>query len=139
MKSCFIFSLIFLWTESVVSETPQNTLTEEEKSAGWELLFDGKKIEGWRNYSDESFPEMGWVVENGTLHKLADTRGGNIMTVDTYEDFEFSWEWRLLDGGNNGVKYFITEERQAVVGHEYQMLDDKLTKDPRSATASAPR
>jgi len=47
------------------------------------------------------------------------------MTVDAYEDFDLSWEWRISKKGNNGIKYFITEERKAPVGHEYQMLDDE--------------
>lgn len=136
MKLRVTLLLFFTLSLSIGIASAQNTLTEEEKADGWKLLFDGKKIEGWRNYGDESFPEKGWVIENGTLHKQADIRAGNIMTVDTYENFEFSWEWRLLKGGNNGVKYFITPERKAVVGHEYQMLDDERTKDARSQTAA---
>ena len=118
------------------AETPPNTLTEQEKQAGWKLLFDGEKIEGWRSYKSAAFPERGWVVEDGALHKQAGERPGDIMTVDTYEDFEFSWEWRLAPGGNNGVKYFIIEEREAPVGHEYQMIDDSTVNDPYSGTAS---
>ena len=58
------------------------------------------------------------------------------MTIDTYEDFEFSWEWKLQARGNNGVKYFITGERGAAIGHEYQMIDDATVKDPYSSNAS---
>lgn len=101
-----------------------NTLTAAEKAAGWKLLFDGEKIEGWRNYANESFPTDGWVVEDGTLHKQAGKRPGDIMTVDSYDNFEFAWQWKLPEGGNNGVKYMITEQRKATVGHEYQMIDD---------------
>ncbi len=118
------------------STSKHNTLTEAEKAAGWKLLFDGKKIQGWRSYETESFPSTGWVVEDETLHKQAESTGANIMTVDTYENFEFSWEWKLLPEGNNGVKYFITPERKATVGHEYQMIDDKRTDDTTQQTAA---
>jgi len=117
-------------------KTSHNTLSNEEKAAGWKLLFDGKKIEGWRSYGSESIQKDGWEVSNGTLHKPADKRCGDIMTKATYENFEFSWEWKLNAGGNNGVKYFITKERGAAIGHEYQMLDDKRTKDSYSSNAS---
>ena len=101
-----------------------NTLTAAEKAAGWKLLFDGKQIKGWRSYGKDSFPAEGWVIENGTLHKQEGKKPGDIMTVDTYENFEFSWQWKLPEGGNNGVKYMIIQERKATVGHEYQMIDD---------------
>lgn len=113
-----------------------NTLSAAEKQAGWRLLFDGKKIEGWRSYRNDSFPAEGWVVQDGALHKPAGRRPGDIMTVDTFEDFEFSWEWKLPPRGNNGVKYFILEERKAAVGHEYQMIDDAVVKDGYSSCAS---
>ena len=116
--------------------TPDNTLSEQEKKDGWKLLFDGKKIEGWRSYRTNAFPESGWVIEDGALHKRAGEHPGDIMTVDAYEDFEFSWDWRLEPKGNNGVKYFITEERKAAVGHEYQMVDDSSVKDAYDSTAA---
>ncbi|MDG2126067.1 MAG: sulfatase-like hydrolase/transferase [Verrucomicrobiales bacterium] len=122
--------------DKAVGGAAHNRLTAREKAEGWELLFDGEKIEGWRSYGSETLPADGWVVENGTLHKPADKRAGDMMTVGVFEDFEFSWEWKLLEGGNNGVKYFITEERKATVGHEYQMIDDDVVKDPYSSTAS---
>jgi len=118
------------------ADAAHNVLTETEKAQGWKLLFDGKKIEGWRRYGSESLPKGGWVVEDGTLHKPAGKRPGGIMTVNTYENFEFAWDWKLAAGGNNGVKYFITKERGAAVGHEYQMVDDALVKDPYSSNAS---
>lgn len=113
-----------------------NTLTADEKAAGWRLLFDGKSTDAWRGFKQEGFPEKGWRVDDGTLHKIADERGGDIISRDTFENFEFSWEWKLLPGGNNGVKYFIFEERGAAVGHEYQMIDDKEVHDELSSCGS---
>ncbi|MEM1294089.1 MAG: DUF1080 domain-containing protein [Verrucomicrobiota bacterium] len=113
-----------------------NTLSKEEIAEGWTLLFDGKSTAGWRSYGSDTFPEKGWVIENGLLHKQSDVRGGDIMTAKTYENFEFSWEWKLEENGNNGVKYFIIPERKATIGHEYQMIDDAKVKDAYSSTAA---
>src|SRR6185295_11340051 len=55
-------------------------------------------------------------------------KGGDIITADTFDNFELSWEWKMPPKSNNGVKYFITEDRKSAVGHEYQMVDDSLNR-----------
>ena len=45
-----------------------NQLSEEELSAGWKLLFDGKTTQGWRSFKKPAFPATGWVAEDGWLH-----------------------------------------------------------------------
>ena len=104
--------------------TAPNLLTAKEKAGGWKLLFDGKSTTGWRGYKKQAMTDMGWKVEDGLLKKVAGERGGDIITAQTFHDFEFSWEWKVAPGGNNGVKYFVTEERASAPGHEYQMIDD---------------
>ena len=101
-----------------------NQLTPDEKAAGWKLLFDGKTTAGWRGYKKQAMPDKGWKVEDGLLKKVAGEKGGDIVTEQTFRDFEFAWEWKVARGGNNGVKYFVTEERAGAPGHEYQMIDD---------------
>jgi Domain of Unknown Function (DUF1080) len=101
-----------------------NTLTLEEKQTGWRLLFDGKTLAGWRAYNKQSPPGAGWKVEDGLLKKAGGQRGGDIVTEDQFGDFEFSWEWKISQGGNNGVKYLVTEQRPSAPGHEYQLIDD---------------
>lgn len=101
-----------------------NHLTKQEKAAGWKLLFNGKNLNGFRTYKPDGKIGPGWRVKDGLLVKQAKTRGGDIMTVDTYNDFELKWEWNLAKNGNNGIKYMIMEWRKRTVGHEYQILDD---------------
>jgi len=118
------------------SVSPPNTLTPEEQAAGWRLLFDGSTTAGWRAYLKPEFPEKGWMVEDGILKKPRRSGGGDIITTETFDDFELAWEWRIPPGANNGVKYFILEERRATIGHEYQMIDDRRVGDPKGRTAS---
>jgi len=101
-----------------------NTLTATEKAEGWHLLFDGATTHGWHAFKKATFPDKSWAVENGWLVKQPNVSGGDIITDETFTDFELSWEWKISPKGNNGVKYFITEERNEAVGHEYQMMDD---------------
>ena len=137
--------IVILWTAKFKSFSQSNEnqtievhnkLTQKEFDEGWKLLFDGKKIKGWRYYDSDSRQIKGWTVSNGHLHKPLGIKAGNIMTNKIYDNYIFSWEWKLEDRGNNGVKYFITEERKSAIGHEYQMIDDKKVEDPYSSNGS---
>jgi hypothetical protein len=117
----FLFSLVAL-TTSLVAADP-NTLTAEEQSAGWKLLFDGKTTQGWRAIGKQEFPAKGWVVEDGTLKHLAKGGGGDIVTTEDFADFELVWEWKIAQAGNSGLKYNLVDPNKPL-GCEYQMLDD---------------
>ena len=45
--------------------------------------------------------------------------------------FELAWDWRVSPGGNSGVKYFVLEDRDAAIGHEYQVIDDAKHPDAK--------
>ena len=53
-----------LASTALLSAAPANQLTDEEKSAGWKLLFDGTTTQGWHTFKKQTFPEKGWVVED---------------------------------------------------------------------------
>src|SRR4051795_9525559 len=77
-----------------------NTLTPEEKAAGWKLLFDGKDAsQWWRGYKKETLPE-GWKVEDGTLVRKEKT--GDLISKEEFENFELSVDWKISEGGNSG-------------------------------------
>jgi len=113
-----------------------NELTEAEKAAGWKLLFDGKSLNGWHSFRKKDPPSHGWVIEGEWLKCVANGHGGDLVSADEFDDFELTWEWRIPPKANNGVKYFITEDRTSAIGHEYQMIDDATVKEPKYATAS---
>ena len=109
------------------------------------LLFDGKTTNGWRGFKKPAFPEHGWVVEDGWLKHVKATGqdshgGGDIITVDTFDNFDLTFEWKIAPGGNSGVKYFVTEDRSGPIAHEYQVIDDERHADakigPHRATAA---
>jgi hypothetical protein len=106
-----------------------NQLTLEEQAAGWRLLFDGRTTKGWRGFRADAARGGPWAVEDGCLMRPAAgtgdaMRGGDLVTTDTFSDFDLRWEWRVGQKGNSGIKYFVTEERTRAIAHEYQMLDD---------------
>ncbi len=132
MKIRRFLALLALLSSLVAARASDNALTAAEKSAGWQLLFDGQTFNGWRAYRQKGPPALGWEIKDGMLKTVPKVKGVEIITEKTFTDFEFSWEWRLAVGGNNGIKYFVTEDRPSAPGHEYQMLDDVRHPDAKA-------
>ena len=127
---------------AAAAQVTDNTLTAQEKSAGWRLLFDGTSTKGWRNAHGDSFPSKGWQVKDGLLTVLESggkeaAHGGDIVTLDEYGDFEFKADVKLTKGANSGIKYFVTEKlgapgRGSAIGLEFQLLDDAVHPDAKA-------
>ena len=118
------------------TDSAANTLTAAEKKAGWTLLFDGHTVDAWRGYKRPDTSESRWKVEQGTLtlppENGRDTHGQrDIISKDTFEQFELVFDWRIAPGGNSGVKYFILEDLDSAIGHEYQLIDDERHADAK--------
>lgn len=118
---------------AALASAAENTLTAAEKSAGWQLLFDGKTMNGWRTYAGKT--PGGWEVKDGTLHAIAKVKGAELITEKKFNDYELSWEWKVPPAGNNGIKYFVTEARPRSPGPEYQMIDDAGHPDAQKGGA----
>lgn len=96
-----------------------NTLSKEEKAAGWKLLFDGKSFKGWNDVSKLNPPGNSWAIEDGCLKSLA--KPGvreDLFTTANFTDFELAFEWKISPGGNSGLKYriqdrFFIDERRS--------------------------
>jgi len=121
------------------TETSVNTLSEAEKKDGWQLMFDGKTSNGWRGYKRDHFPN-GWVVENGTIQCLGSGRGeagskegGDIIYDKEFQNFEFSLEWKISEGGNSGIFYLGEEKLDYIwkTAPEMQVLDNEKHPDAK--------
>ena len=124
-----------------------NELTAAERATGWRLLFDGRTLIGWRGLGYDSVPTAHWKVADGAIEKIASgnvpklpdgqpAHGGDLMTVDSFGDFELAFEWKVAPGANSGVKYNVSEQlsmsqapNHAALGFEYQILDDDRHED----------
>ena len=115
------------------ADRPPNTLTQAERDAGWRLLFDGETSAGWRGYNHDAFPDTGWAVIDGALVVGATATdpdvpvGGDIVTTESFSDFDLVFEFMLSEVANSGVLYRVIEEEGAAIWHnapEYQVLDD---------------
>jgi hypothetical protein len=109
-----------------LDDTAGNRITPVQRAAGWALLFDGRSTRSWRGYRERGFPAQGWVIEDGCLKVVEGGGGGDIITVDQYENFELALEFRVSRGANSGIMYRVGEQYPAPwqTGPEFQILDD---------------
>jgi len=121
-----------------------NALTPAQKNEGWKLLWDGKSSEGWRGARLDAFPEKGWNMENGmlTVEKSGgaeSAHGGDIVTIKKYKNFILEVDFRLSEGANSGIKYFVDPDLNtgagSAIGCEFQILDDRNHPDAKMGIA----
>jgi hypothetical protein len=111
-------------------------VTAQQSAAGWRPLFDGRTLDGWRGYKQQTVP-AGWRVENGVITKTGSVE--DLVTRDQYGDYELAFEWKLDAGGNSGVFYRATEEYDHIYwsAPEYQLLDDARHPDGKNRLTAA--
>lgn len=130
-KSGFVaLCVVLLGSLSSCGESKQNTLTPEEVADGWQLLFDGQTLNGWKDYNGTKLT-MPWHVIDGCIQAKGEGSDGSgyIVTDKQYENFILSWDFKLSKGGNSGMLYHVVERPQFAVpyvtGPEYQLIDDE--------------
>jgi hypothetical protein len=137
-----------------------NTLSVEERAAGWRLLFDGRSFAGWQDPAARTPPGDSWQIRDGALVAKKNPRIlEDLTTIESFRDFELVFDWRVEPGGNSGVKYrawdsvFLTFEnpgwedgkvgdRSSLspnqygqtynVAYEFQLLDDERHPDAKN-------
>jgi len=147
MRICLIvafINIIFL----IGCTGSQNQLTSEEKKQGWILLFDGKTTNGWHGYNKDGVPAV-WLAKDGELQcdptKRTELEVTDLVTDQSYENYELQFEWKISEGGNSGVFINVQEKKELMAawmtGPEYQLLEkahvdfDKPEKKPGSLYA----
>ena len=139
-----ITAVIFFFTIFIFGNVngQDNMLTNNEKKEGWQLLFNGKTTDGWKGAFIKNFPAAGWKIENGLLMVepsggAESTNGGDIITLKDYGNFELSVDFKLTEGANSGIKYFVDAAQpipanpRSAFGLEFQVLDDAKHPDAK--------
>ncbi|NDV69624.1 DUF1080 domain-containing protein [Dysgonomonas sp. 25] len=117
-----------------------NTLSPKEAQDGWKLLWDGQTTNGWKGARLASFPEKGWVIDKGLLKVMRSdggesTNGGDIVTTRKYKNFILKVDFRITQGANSGIKYFVNPDLNkgegSAIGCEFQILDDEKHPDAK--------
>ena len=122
---------VLLWVLAAGGTSAQstmNTISAKERAEGWRLLFDGRTTAGWRGFRQPTLP-AGWQAIDGELTRVGEA--GDIVTVDEFDDFELTLEWKLSPNGNSGLFYRVTEDDDIMwhTAPEYQIIDNAY-KEP---------
>ncbi len=116
---------------AVAADANINTLTDAEKAAGWQLLFNGQDFSGWHNFRREGV-RPGWQIKDGTLACVDPHNAGDIVTSNKFDWFELQIDYNISEAGNSGIMFHVTDEGGAVwaTGPEFQLEDNAKASDP---------
>ncbi|MCW1924906.1 DUF1080 domain-containing protein [Luteolibacter arcticus] len=103
--------------------------------AEWEILFDGASLAAFRGYHRAGLPPASvWTITpEKELMSVAVSGGAaisnnDLVTLNSYQNFELRWEWKTSNNGNSGIVFRLTEPTSTnystQTGPEYQLLDD---------------
>ena len=115
--SIFLFSAIIFY---VYGKTESKSL----------ILFSKDDFSQWTKVNGDPV-DVGWAIKKGVVHRNA--RGGDIITKEKFKDFELTFEWKISEAGNSGIKY----RTRGSLGLEYQVLDDRKHRDNKNPTHRA--
>ena len=144
LKQCaLLLFFIFGLSNFLFAQNPDNQLSVTEKKEHWKLLFDGKSTALWKGAFKTGFPENGWKVDKGQLmvepsDGAESKNGGDIVTKDLYSNFHLKVDFKLSEGANSGIKYFVDPNQPApanprsAFGLEFQLLDDERHPDAKN-------
>lgn len=101
------------------------TSTAMAVEPGFEPIFDGKTLDGWKHGGN-------WAVVEGEIACVK--KGGSLVydKAKVPDDFELRFDWKVAEGCNSGVYYRPGQ-------YEYQLLDNANSpygENPRQAAAS---
>ncbi len=82
----------------------------------------------------------GWQFVDGEVVLAVPGRGGNIVSPPLSSSFELSWQWKIENGVNSGLKYrvrsFGSGPLSRTLGLEYQIIDSAPADTSLGSTAA---
>ena len=103
---------------SLFAESKPNTLTPQEVSEGWILLWDGETNFGW-----ESHGQTEWKMADGVISAGSGDNGW-LGTTSQFADLILKVEYRTGENGNSGIFLRSAKEGEpAKTGYELQICD----------------
>src|SRR6058998_3167712 len=116
MNKKFVLPIILIVTgcfNVTIAVAQVNTLTEKEKQEGWQLLFNGKDLQGWHSYL-ESKPGKAWQVEDGAIALNKNDKSvyedyADLISDAEFENFDLKVEWKIEPCANSGIMFYVHE------------------------------
>ena len=134
IKNKALATFALLSVISLPAFATDNQLTAQEKADGWQLLFNGKDMSGWRTFKQPAVHEK-WQIEDGAI-TLTAGGGGDLISQQSYKNFELTLDWKIAEAGNSGILILADEEGKYIYSHapEIQILDNERHPDNKLDT-----
>ena len=122
--------LLFAWM------TPFALLAEVPAVTEWRSLFGDEARRFWRGWQSPDLPD-GWRIDGDVLAKEGEVE--DIVSRESFGDFELEFEWKVSEGGNAGIFFRGTRDYDYIYwsAPEYQLLDDARHPDGGNRLTSA--
>jgi hypothetical protein len=113
-----------------------NTLAAQEKAQGWQLLFNGRNLDGWHSYR-QGKPGRDWKVQDDAIllerGRTGDEKDfGDLVTDAKFANFDLKLEWKMSRCADAGVMFYVNEspkyQESYETGPEMQIADLACTK-----------
>lgn len=106
------------------------------KMPEWRSLVADDAREIWRGWKSSGIP-AGWKLAGDSLSKEGEVE--DLLSRESFGDFELELEWKVSEGGNAGIFYRGTREYDYIYwsAPEYQLLDDARHPDGGNRLTSA--
>ncbi len=141
LTTLFILSSACKTNRSADTEQLEVPAQMSNTTSEWIVLFDGKSFDGWHSYNKGTVGPA-WQIADGAMYlDKSKGEGGDLITDEEYENFEFTLEWKISDCGNSGIFFNVVESDQYqtpyLTGPELQVLDNKCHPDAKIDTHRA--
>lgn len=134
MHSSRFVSTLFLMG-MVACHTPQPAASADSATpGGWQVLFDGHSTNGWHSYG-KTKAGSGWIASNGILHFDPSVKdGGDLVTNDSFANFDLQLEWKISLGGNSGIIFYVVDNPAkypyvCLTGPDIQVIANEVHED----------
>ena len=127
--------------------TAASSTNESAADSGWISLFDGTSLNGWHSFG-ETTAGSAWHADSGTIHlhsaevKANKNSGGDLVTSDSFQNFDLKLEWKISLAGNSGILIYVQDDKPTYketyhTGPEMQVLDDERHEDRKKPSHRA--
>ena len=140
--SCNSSSTTSTETDSLTN-TDTSTAMQATTDTGWVSLFDGTTLNGWHSFGSTT-AGSGWTVDSNTirLNSSAKDGRGDLVSNDSYENFDLKYDWKISKAGNSGLLFYVQDDKAKYedtykTGPEMQVLDDERHDDRKKPSHRA--
>ncbi|HEV8689593.1 MAG TPA: DUF1080 domain-containing protein [Ideonella sp.] len=122
------FATLTLWQPAAFG-ADMNTLSAAEKAAGWQLLFDGQSLEGWRaSDAPGTFSVRdGMIIVHGPRSHLFYV--GPVANHD-FRNFELKVDLKTFPQANSGVYFHTQWQEKGWPSKGYEVQVNNSHSDP---------